>query len=122
MKNIQLTQGKFAIVDNLDYELLNRLKWGVIKSNGIEYAATTINKSITLYMHQLISGCRIGHFSIHKNGNTLDNRRENLEYVNLNLRRHRGRILNKNKTSKYKGVFKNKYSFTLVVKYLLIIM
>ena len=111
MKKIKLTQNKIAIVDDEDYPLLSRHSWCLYEKNGLEYAVMSVsglynksNKNKSLYMSQIVKSGKRGFFQIHKNKNTLDNRKKNLEYVSTNFRRHIGRIINKNKTSKYKGV------------------
>lgn len=53
---IPLTQGKFAEIDDEDFELVNQYKW-FCTSNG--YAATYVyvgEERCILYMHDLIMG------------------------------------------------------------------
>lgn len=80
MKKIPLTRGKFALVDDDDYEELSKYKWR-ITSNG--YALHTgprdkDRKRKTFLMHRLIMDTPLGLCTDHKNGNKLDNRKENL--------------------------------------------
>lgn len=93
MKKIKLTTGKFAIVDNEDYLLLNRFNWAYIefKTNGEKnyYATTQINKK-TIYMQELIMPAKKGKYLAHINKNTLDNRKNNLQIISNNHRRHIG--------------------------------
>lgn len=76
-KKIPLTQGQFAIVSPADYDMLSKIKWQAIKKrvDGPYYA-----KSSKGYMHRMVldmSGYET--FQVdHKNGNCLDNRRDNL--------------------------------------------
>lgn len=79
MKEIQLTRGKKAIVDDDQYEILNKHKWYF---NG-HYAVRAIgvsrqNRSI-IYMHQAVLGkdSPIDHI----NGNKLDNQIINLRFA-----------------------------------------
>ncbi len=74
MKLIPLTQGRFAIVDDEDYEVLSKSKWCV---NGGGYAARKADgKAVT--MHRFILDCPAGREVDHANLNRLDNRRSNI--------------------------------------------
>jgi len=81
MKEIPLTRGKVALVDDEDYELLNQWKWYAVKSHNCWYAQRTIYQGVNnsyIKMHRLILNTPEGMQSDHINGNGLDNRRENL--------------------------------------------
>jgi hypothetical protein len=83
VKEIALTQGKIAIVDDADYDELARYKWCVVKTTrGYWYAVrrdyTNGYPGAIIYMHRVIAGAE-GRVEVHhSNANTLDNRRENL--------------------------------------------
>jgi hypothetical protein len=78
MKEIQLTQGHVAIIDDEDYDRLSKYKWFSFRNNGYFYSASSIDKKITL-MHRYIMNISDKNIHIdHKNHNTLDNRKENL--------------------------------------------
>ena len=102
MKEIPLTQGQFAIVDDADYDWLNQYKWCACKCRGNFYA---IRQSTHIYMHRQILGLERGdkRQGDHQNHNTLDNRRDNLR-VCTHRENLRNQKLQKKKTSKYKGV------------------
>lgn len=113
MKKIPLTQGKFALVDDENYDWLMQYKWCAQKRRNTFYAATTIklgkNQWTSLRMHQLIINQKLNkNEEIHHiNGNGLDNCAHNLEI----LTRSHHRAMDKkqiNTTSKYKGVCFNK--------------
>ena len=108
MKQIPLTQGKYAIVDNADYEWLNQWKWCAEKIGNIYYAVRTIKingKNIPQLMHRLILGLIKGDGKLtdHHNHNGLDNRLENLRICN-NSQNHHNQLPQKDCISKYKGV------------------
>lgn len=107
MKEIQLTKGKFAQVDDEDFEYLNQWKWYAYKMGQTYYAARKdrINKKQrTIKMHRIIMLVSDKFLVIdHINHNGLDNRKQNLRICTQteNLRNSRK---HKNCSSKYKGV------------------
>ena len=81
MRKIKLTQGKYAIVDDEDYEYLNQWRWFTFKNGYVWYVAreTTIDhKRKCIYMHRLIMNAVNGECVDHINRNGLDNRKYNL--------------------------------------------
>lgn len=112
MRVIKLTQGKFALVDNADFEWLNQWKWyaAIDKTHHTHYALTRKSKVINgfdppkLRMHRLILKVKNPKVPIdHRNRNGLDNQRHNLRICKhgentRNCRRREGG------SSKFKGV------------------
>jgi hypothetical protein len=83
MKIVKLTKGYETIVDDETYKWARHWKWlANVKKPGLVYAVCNLfqnNKTYHVYLHQLILGpAAIGKITDHKNGNTLDNRKENL--------------------------------------------
>lgn len=108
MKKISLTKGKFALVDDADFEYLNQWKWCASKSRKSKtfYAmrnARENGKNVGYRMHSVLMQTPKGMKTDHRNGDGLDNRRENLRVCNHanNLMNQSKRIDNK---SGYKGV------------------
>ena len=107
MKQIKLTKGRVALVDDRDFSWLNQWKWCI--SNG--YAARSIYmgggrknpKNKVIYIHRLVNKTLDGFETDHINRNKLDNRRCNLRTADrsLNTRNHPLRISSK---SGYKGI------------------
>lgn len=108
MKQIELTKGKFCIVDDDDFEKFGHKAW-FCSSCG--YAVRTVDvllndgrkRKSREILHRLILNVPKGKQTDHINGNKLDNRKTNLRIVtkdqnNLN----RGPRLRS--TSRYKGV------------------
>lgn len=94
MKEIPLTQGYIAIVDDDDYDFLCDCKWYVQKkgtNSSHPYAATKI-KNKHVKMHRLLARAKGKEIVDHINGNTLDNRRRNLRIGDhkLNASNRRG--------------------------------
>ena len=129
MKEIKLTRGKFAIVDDDDYERVNKLKWSLEDSgkNGHElYYAKRLHpvirgkKYVRLTMHKFIMGdIPEGMVIDHINLNGLDNRKENLRICTRSQN-----CINRGKASgtlfPYKGVFRQKRvgSFYARIRYM----
>ncbi len=78
MKTIELTQGFVAIVDDEDWKHLSRWRWKVLKCKGGKFYACRSTKSATILMHRVVAKASDGMLVDHKNGNGLDNRRDNL--------------------------------------------
>lgn len=103
MKEIKLTQGQIALVDDDDFEALNQYKWSAKKSGSKFYARRSIivhGKQITQYMHcEVMKGKGIDHIDI----NGLNNQKSNLRICTqsenmMNVQKK------ENCTSVYKGV------------------
>lgn len=80
MKEIQLTQGKVAIVDDEDFERLSSFKWYFQKAKDAGRARRRISGSgnRATFMHREIMNAP-PHLQVdHINGNSLDNRKQNL--------------------------------------------
>lgn len=78
MKKIKLTQGKFALVDDEDFEYLSQWKWYF--SNG--YAVRKINNKdgtwTRFLMHRVVNNTPEGMLTDHADGNRLNNQKKNL--------------------------------------------
>jgi len=80
-KQIKLTQGKFAIVDESDFAVLSKHKWLASRGCNAWYANRTTRGGGTQgteSMHRRILGAQSNQQVDHVNGNGLDNRRVNL--------------------------------------------
>ena len=114
MKVIPLTRGKYTIVDDEDYNRLLKHKWAWIPATdskcGAGYAARKGNvrcgEPRTVHMHREILHAPDGVSIDHINLNSLDNRKANLRYADVQKNAfNRGKPMMKC-TSVYKGVFK----------------
>lgn len=106
MKEIKLSQNKIAIVDNDNYERLNRFKWYANYDGYNWYARRKINidgKQKTIYMHREVMNVPKGVFIDHINGDSLDNRRENLRFC-TNQQNQCNRDAQKNNKLGIKGI------------------
>ena len=135
MKEIKLTQGKVALVDDEDFEYLSQWKWYASKDDHRFYARTSIRvcetgRQATVRMHRHILSLNNSKFLVdHRDGNGLNNQKSNLrvatpsqnaankssiqngysKYLGISwhkkIKRWEARI-SKNNKSHYLGVFK----------------
>jgi len=103
MKEIKLTQGKVAIVDDEDYEELSKHRWYYGNGYAVRHATRESKKQPKIYMHIIIMGTESGLELDHISGDALDNRRENLRHVTHQQNLH-NKAPNKRGSSQYKGV------------------
>lgn len=109
MKEIKLTQGKIALVDDEDFEYLNQFKWYALKNRNTYYAQRmkTINgKERAIKMHRIIMNTPKGIETDHRDHNGLNNQKYNLRNITFGQNRM-NRLKNKNGSSQYKGVTYN---------------
>jgi hypothetical protein len=112
MKEIPLTRGKVALVDDCDYDQLKGHNWAAVFETITPRWSAVRNDHhyvgdphYTVKMHREILGIRDRRIHVdHINGDGLDNRRENLRTCtnaqnNMNSRKRRNA-----RTSQYKGV------------------
>jgi hypothetical protein len=109
MKEIALSQGKAALVDDADFEWLSQWKWRAIQPEkriecwyAVRYEGARPKRE-TVYMHRQIVGAPVGAQVDHKSRDGLDNRRENLRIATRSQNMANQPISPKN-TSGYKGV------------------
>lgn len=110
MKEIQLTKGFVAIVDDEDFEMLNQWKWKYIPGG---YACRQESRKIaklenrprkTIYMHGVILPCPDDKEVDHIDLNKLNNQKYNLRIATHSQNNHNTRM-QKDNTSGYKGVY-----------------
>jgi hypothetical protein len=111
MRNIPLTKGYIAIVDDSDYPFVSQFKWRAMEVKSGKVYATRhqfdpkINNNGCVYLHREIMGLGKGNKMTvdHINNNSLDCRRENMRIAtqaqNCCNRRKRPNCI-----SKFKGV------------------
>jgi hypothetical protein len=91
MKEIPLTQGKVALVDDEDFSELSKHVWCAHKVGYHYYAARRTDTGNILHMHRAIMKPPEGLIVDHISGDGLDNRKNNLRNCTYsqNLRGHR---------------------------------
>ncbi len=107
MKQIELTQGKVALVDDKDFEWLSQWKWHAIR---LSYCGFTAKRTCyfcgqqkQVFMHRIITNAPTNMVVDHKNHNTLDNQRHNLRVCTKMQNQHNRK--KQEGSSKYKGVY-----------------
>lgn len=120
MKQILLTQGKCAIIDDDDFELVNQYKWCYLgHGGGYAVRRSEISKKPIL-LHRFILRLlpKDGIVVDHINGDPLDNRKCNLRVCNKSQNAANSKVPN-NSSSGYKGVhwFKRDKNWQSQIKY-----
>ena len=117
MKEIGLTQGKVALVDDEDYEWLKQYKWCCASGKGLVYA-TRQSRGKSVFMHRIILNTPQGMHTDHINHDGLDNRRCNLRICTNSQNQANGNIRKDNTTGR-KGTTwdKNKRKYLARIKF-----
>ena len=103
MKKIELSKGKFATIDDGDFEKVNQYKWYCSHYGYAVRTERTSEKVIMHWMHRFILD-DVDDFEVdHINGDRLDNRKSNLRKCNRN-QNCKNTTLPITNTSGYKGV------------------
>jgi hypothetical protein len=85
MKQIELSQGKVALIDDEDFERVSKFKWSALKDCGTWYAVGYTRGSHAtrkaMKLHRFILNAPPGVMVDHRNRDGLDNRRENIRFA-----------------------------------------
>lgn len=107
MKEIKLTQGKFALIDDEDYEKVSQYKWCANKAGNTFYAITETSNKKRFYLHRLILNVIDKKIKIdHIDHNGLNCTRQNMRECTHAENMANGK-LRTNNTSGRKGVYKS---------------
>lgn len=102
-KELALTRGFVTILDDDWHELLSMSAWSALVGKRGVYAVRNGGNGRHDYMHKLILDLRPGQIGDHIDGNTLNNRRDNLRIASAaeNARNRKARL---GTSSPFKGV------------------
>jgi len=108
-KEIQLTKGRVALVDDDDYEYLSQWNWqaNFNRNAGVFYARRNHRiggRQVTTWMHRLILDAKKGQQVDHQNHDTLDNRKKNIRIV-THKENNKNKGIGKDNTSGVLGVW-----------------
>lgn len=107
MEKIKLTQNKFTIVDDEDFDRINKFKWYARKDRNTFYAQRKFNINGTwknIMLHRFILNPPSDKFIDHINHDGLDNRKANLRIV-THSQNHFNEKIRTDNTSGFKGVY-----------------
>lgn len=107
MKLIPLTQGKFAMVDDEDYDFLNQFHWSVGSGGYPQRAVKTEKGWRPKRMHRdlLNYTTEANVMADHINGDRLDHRRSNLRLVSKAKNQQNQGKRSRKASSRFKGVY-----------------
>lgn len=109
MKVIKLSKGKYAKVDDCDFDMLNKFNWCLVGKGYAYRVKIEKGKRTNVQMHRVVIGTPKGYDTDHINGDKLDNRRSNLRICTRSQN-----IMNQPKyqkgLSKFRGVYFHKSS------------
>jgi hypothetical protein len=113
MKEIKLSRGKIALVDDEDFDYLNQWKWFASKGRNTYYAGRSSKIKNNRWMHRLIMKTPENLQVDHIDHNGLNNQKSNLRNCT-----NTENLFNRNKNfkSKYKGVHYNYKKRTYIVQ------
>lgn len=107
MMEVPLTRGLVALVDDTDYDQVSRFSWCATRVGRRFYAVRTEQRGgrrRTVLMHRWLM-TPPAHLEVdHRNGNGLDNRRENLRIATSSQNKANRKVRLESKTSRYHGV------------------
>lgn len=111
MREIELTQGKVALIDDEDFERINAHKWYAVRDSKGCRAARNVSdggKQRRQWMHRVLMAAQPGQEVDHINHDGLCNTRSNLRLCSKS-ENCCNRRLSSNSRSGFKGVSWNKY-------------
>jgi len=111
MKQIILTQGRVALVDDADFDWLNQWKWFARKTKNTWYAVRTPTEGGSVYMHRVILNTPTGIKTDHWDGDGLNNQRHNLRQATTIQNGQSFRKFRASKTILLRGVTKKRNKF-----------
>ena len=118
MKYIPLTQDKFAIVDDEDYDFLMQWKWfAQFNWNKTGFYARRREGKRKIYMHRVIMKTPPNKYTDHINHISHDNRKCNMRICTNKENQENRQVHIFGKTSKYRGVSLENKKYVACIKH-----
>ncbi len=113
---IPITQGKFVLIDDQDYEIVSKYKWYFDLGKYASANSPMVHgkRGRTIRMHRLVMNAPEGMEIDHINGDGLDNRKSNLRCCTHAENIHNAKM-RKDNTSGYFGVKRNGKNWCAVI-------
>lgn len=113
MREIKLSQGKVAIVDDEDYERISKRKWFFHAATGYAMGYVTQGRGRSpVYLHRIILNAAKGDYVDHRSRDKLDNRHSNIRICTQTQNILNSPNVGSGKwTSKYRGVSALRYKW-----------
>lgn len=104
MKQIPLSQGYFAIVDDEDYPIVSQYKWTYDNGYAVRGIRLDGRRYRKILLHRFLTNARPGEFVDHRDGNRANNTRANLRICTKAQNATNRHVPAPNKASRYRGV------------------
>lgn len=117
MRELQLTRGKVALIDDEDWARCATRRWYASRADQKReawYALTSIDGR-TVYLHRFIMDAESGVLIDHANRDGLDCRRENLRRASQS-QNSQNRINERPPASGYRGVYRDKAAWRVKIQ------
>ena len=109
---IRLTQGKYAIIDEEDFDRVVRYKWFARNSCGYWYAARNATPDCAeRFLHRFVLNAPPGTLVDHVNGDGLDCRRANIRLATKRDNQRNSKKRRDGRASGFKGVRQHKLGY-----------
>jgi hypothetical protein len=102
-KELILSNGKIALVDDEDFEKVSKHNWYFLKGYAAK-SGTIAEGKHTVLLHHFVTETDYKYVVDHINGNSLDNQKKNLRVVTAQQNAFNRAVAKNKESSRYKGV------------------
>jgi len=111
--------GQHTLIDEADRHLLGSLTWRLVVRKRKSYVVsgtTRAGKRLSFYLHRVILGAAQGQVCDHINGDSLDNRRQNLRFVTVQQNNWNARQKPSKHGNRFRGISTRSYGFASQIR------